>query len=487
MSRVWMMCVGDRDPYYEKPRIPFNPQRVYNEADPNIGKGPILSLLESLPPRRGDRIYLIPTRKDFRRPHAERLKKDTDPGARATGEIIEQRYNVSVQYKPLVNLDPTDFEALIPAMRRILDGIIKESPPNADFIVFISSGTPQMQSTWYVLAHEGALPPGTRLYYRSMEGVPLREARIELLFEQESKRLAVEQARRFDFQATALTLEALAQKALEPQRRARAALLARLYLAYHAWILFDYKRTLQILDGLLQDPDSQTHLASLQLKEVIMRQRDVLEELNWVDAATSLESRAVDLYQAARLHLEMGRYADALWRAASCYEQVLVERAVETLYPLLGQRPNPYAFSESLAAMYRSGGSLPKTVEQLVRELYSQPIRVVTKRMRDGTRAVLDGVPLFLGVERARSILKRYNTNFDAQFVQQAQRDLLQARNDAVHRAEPVSAEEAKRGVNVAAQALRRQFDKRIQQKITDYPLSVETFREMARHLERIL
>lgn len=479
--RVFMTCVGDRDPYYERPRTPFDPQKTYNETEPQVGKGPILSFLdESTPPLcQDDYLYLIPTRKDQNQPNADLLKRDTYRGAQATGEKIQKIFGVIPTYKPLCNLDPTDFEMLIPQMRRLIHEIVDEAPQDAEFIVFISSGTPQMQSAWYVLAHEGTLPAGTRLYYRAAEDTPIREVHLEPLFEQESKRLAIEQALQFNFQAAASTLNALAQRALETQRKQRAALFAQLYNAYHDRLLFHYQEAYQWFEAVLNN-GNQAHLQALHLQDLVTQQKDMLQELHWVRADISLEIRAVDLYHSAYLHLKVGRYSDSIWRAASCYEQVLVDRTAETLRAkILGNyRPDPYAFRKSLFELYQTSPKLRTNISNFVRKIYNPKPQV---------RQILNKVPLFLGIEEARKILDPYKNNFDPGFVERAQENLLYIRNNAMHRAEPVSEAEAKRGLEMAYQALIKQFGSGVQKMIKNYSLSVEKFQWLAKVMEQHL
>jgi hypothetical protein len=479
--RVFLTCVGDRDPYWgeklvegKKQRVPFDPQESYNENGLQTRKGPVLSFLEESLLQQGDYIYLIPTKKEPEKPNADRLRSETWANGLALEKELSCQY--AVKLKPLVNLDIGDFEQVIPALRNIVTEVKQEfQSQDLEWVVLVSPGTPQMQAAWYVLANEGTLP--AQLYRITDQG-EVSSINVDPLFEQEWKHLALKQFRAFTFQAASQTLTHLAQRALSSQRREAAQFFSQLAEAYSLWQIFEYDQALRKLRGLTCPNWLDSALVSL-----LKNQKEKLSALCRQNPPM-LQAKAIDLYHGARLKQAIGEYTDAIWRAASAYEQVLIERALEALKGELGHRPNPYRFKESLGQIYKQNQNNLQRQRQLeiMRKLAGKPLANDLS-----AEALLERMEPFLGVDPAGKILRITGRQFEMEFFLNVLQDLLRVRNNAVHRVRPVLKEEVERGLELVREAMRKQFGDSIVQEIENYALSKESLEQIADAMERLL
>jgi tetratricopeptide (TPR) repeat protein len=196
-----------------------------------------------------------------------------------------------------------------------------------------------------------------------------------------------------------------------------------------------------------------------------------------------LQAKAIDLYHGARLKQAIGEYTDAIWRAASAYEQVLIERALEALKKELGYRPDPYRFKESLGQIYDLND--PQR-QQRQREIMRK-LAGISPTSNLSAQALLKMMEPFLGVDPAGKILRITDQQFEMKFFLNVLQDLLRVRNNAVHRASPVSKEEVERGLELVREAMRKQFGDSIVQEIENYALSKESLEQIADAMERLL
>jgi hypothetical protein len=198
-----------------------------------------------------------------------------------------------------------------------------------------------------------------------------------------------------------------------------------------------------------------------------------------------LQAKAIDLYHGARLKQAIGEYTDAIWRAASAYEQVLIERALEALKKELGYRPNPYRFKESLGQIYENNLNDPQRQQrqrEIMRKLAGKPLANDLS-----AEALLKRMESFLGVDPAGKILRITDQQFEMKFFPNVLQDLLRVRNNAVHRASPVSKEEVERGLELLLKVMKEQFGKSIVQEIENYALSKESLEQIADAMENLL
>lgn len=133
---VLLTWVGSHDPAWRNHRT--------GRQEP----GPILSLLKS---RRFDAVYLLLNISDH-----------DDFAARATAVLRAcERYfpTTRVKQRPVDLVSVTDYRELYRAMNHECQAIIKEEGrKDRVYFVFLSPGTPQMQTTWVLLVQSGLLP-----------------------------------------------------------------------------------------------------------------------------------------------------------------------------------------------------------------------------------------------------------------------------------------------------------------------------------------
>jgi hypothetical protein len=162
--RIVLTCVGRADPfgrYLDRDRTPVAPQ-VEEE-------GPILTICRVLSPQV---VYLFYTThkpdNDFRgkAEEVDRLIKQASPDCR-------------VVHVPLVTLtDPSDYGQLWPAFRPAVEKIIRsETSGDPSFYVNLSSGSPQMETTWHWLVGAKVLR-ARLLQVREGRFVPEGETRV---------------------------------------------------------------------------------------------------------------------------------------------------------------------------------------------------------------------------------------------------------------------------------------------------------------------
>jgi two-component system response regulator AtoC len=136
-KRILLTWVGSHDPES------INPRTKRREA------GPILSLLKARP---FDTVYVL----------LNIDSKQDDFRLRATGVLDYARLlfpTVHVAQKPLDLLNPTDYTEVYRVMNDACQKILKEEGTEGrQYSVFLSPGTPQMQTVWVLLVRAGLLP-----------------------------------------------------------------------------------------------------------------------------------------------------------------------------------------------------------------------------------------------------------------------------------------------------------------------------------------
>ncbi len=162
--RILLSFVGNRDPYATDTRTqpgvldsgdsrPRTTQAAASDEQP----GPVLSLLQA---RDFDRVVLFCTGSEY----LERARM-------VAGLVGADRSGPRFQYVSLELESPIDYEeiylTLSETLEQVLTGHAHESPR---YSVLLDPGTPQMQTSWFLLVRSGALPA------QLLQGVPPRFA-----------------------------------------------------------------------------------------------------------------------------------------------------------------------------------------------------------------------------------------------------------------------------------------------------------------------
>ena len=134
---VLLTWVGSRDPYWTN-------RRTGKANDP----GPILSLLKH---RKFDVVYLL----------FNLYSAHDDYRQRATQvQRYCQRYfpRVVVKQRPIDLVSVIDYQEIFRVANHECQAIVREEGAGRDYYVYLSPGTPQMQTVWVLLVQSGLLP-----------------------------------------------------------------------------------------------------------------------------------------------------------------------------------------------------------------------------------------------------------------------------------------------------------------------------------------
>ncbi len=250
MSRVFLTCVGRRDPYWE-PSTNKDFQRLYPQYGSNyanasgVTKGPFLSFLEKIGYSRKpeDCFYLLSTSP------GKEVRDPTHDNGEYLIEALIEIYRLSEDQIILQDLNnpkrephwnPSIFDHVLPSLKAKVKDILNSKGYEREYIVVYSSGTPQMQSSWIALVSSGLLPG--RLFRAEGD-----EVKIAPLFEDEEVKRAIRLLKDFAFKATSEVFEALSKSVVNPQKKALTRLLAKLFLGYYYWSIFHYFEANELL------------------------------------------------------------------------------------------------------------------------------------------------------------------------------------------------------------------------------------------------
>lgn len=130
---ILISCIGRSDPYCQ-------------DTKQNTIKGPLLTLIEE---RRFDAAYLF---------HISSVEMNQRV-SKVMAAFKKQDENMRVEYCPFDAPDPTDLDVLFAGISARYAEIIKENARNVPvYWIQISSGTPQMQAIWMILAASDLVP-----------------------------------------------------------------------------------------------------------------------------------------------------------------------------------------------------------------------------------------------------------------------------------------------------------------------------------------
>lgn len=436
---VLITCVGSRDPYWNRAENQlYNPDSRSAMSDP----GPILAFYQTLVAwnQRPDRVYLISTAEgDEVRAPTRRNGDDTEAALKALGAV-------AVRHWSLPGVNPTNYEDLIPWLRRYIDQVLAETQAShPTYIINESPGTPQMRAVLYSFVHSGIIP--ARLY----QAHPPKQIHIEPLYEDQYKKIAIGLIGNYAFRPARDLFEKLAQNAIDAQRAVVSALFGQLCSVYGLWSVFEYRAACDAMHQLFQ----QTTVYRPELHELhslVARQHTVLQELASADGP--MQTLVLDLYhKALQLHA-IGDYTDCVWRCAGVQEQVTIGRVLTHFQRQAGLTPEPKRFGAWL-------------VEQSAANAYVR--QFVERHYADGRP------PSFLGVGEAGRIVEWLGEDLVDRLRRRVEW-LRNLRNKAIHPLEPVSAAEADEAVDVAKAVLHAEYGPGIEAQLVDYPFSVRQF-----------
>lgn len=450
--KILIVCVGTQDPLNQE------------------GKdGPILSFIgyvsriEPLKKHNPNRIYLLCTAD---RPGAVQATQRN--AERTLGELMTRGYS-DTYLKTLEVSDPTDYTQLLPEMRWVVERIKKESETDSSggqvqYIVNVSPGTGQMEAVWLAFVNEGILK-ATLLQVKAPwteadETKRVREIDFVPLFESTLIRVAQDLFGQYVFPGSSDAFVELGAGTRNEDRAEAAEYLSRLATAYNLWERFEYQKTLENLNLLLDQVAFRKNKFST-LREVVQKQRDVLNQITRHDLATQL----LDIYHSARRRERIGDYVEAIWRFYTVYETLITQLAEDTLR-------KECALPETFTMPYdfrRFGRDNPGRAEvQKIHAKLGSP----------------DYWPSFFDRGGAEDILNKLNREA-WQIIGPARTEtrwLADARHNAVHRTQPVTAEDCERAAQVVRTLIMQVFQLTTD-TVNSYPFSRGTLQQVVEQL----
>lgn len=152
MNHVLLTCVGMRDPTY------------YGEREKET-QGPILSLCDLFQEVKVYKRTYMPIHAIYLLPSKERADSpsSTEQNAWNTWRKLHSRgwEREDIHVEPLDVQDITDYWELIPAMKEVVEKAIQREGEECEYLVYLSPGTSQMETTWIILYIANLLPERT--------------------------------------------------------------------------------------------------------------------------------------------------------------------------------------------------------------------------------------------------------------------------------------------------------------------------------------
>ena len=441
MKKVLLSFVGNQDPVSDK-----------------TGEfGAVITLCQHLKP---NIVYLMPTAK------GASITSSTEDNARETEEYLKAyeddiSSDISCFIRPILVSDPTNFNELLPRVRENIDIILNELKRcGGDFELHLncSSGTPQMCTCFYVLAHAGYLQSPRLWQVRNPKVIQPGTARISEInlkfLEEES---IISRLRNYlagyHFEVMSIECQKLSEISIYSQRRNVAELTARALKAYSLWDLLHYKEAHQRLASIEQRWRNTVDAGDI--AGILKKQTDFLSHLKAEGEDETPENLTDILFNAKRCFARKA-YTDTLarfWRICEgvFYLRLRQEHGIEPRniglskntvnLELVKQAIGNYDYDKDL--------SLFKTIK-------------ILQLLKDQVFARVLGTTLKV---RRKSSLQEVKVNDILE-------ELREKRNSSVvaHGMKPVSEEDAENSIMVAETLLKKILPHG-EELLSDYPL----------------
>lgn len=306
--KVLLSFVGEQDPI----------------SDNTNEEGSIVTLCRHLQP---DVVYLYPSAA------GKSVNSETQSHASLTKDWLftEVSPTIQVRIDPLLLPDPTDYAVILSQLHPFL----KEHPEffSDDYELHLncSSGTPQMKSTWLIIANSGLLP-GCKLWQvlnPKFSSERVKELKLEFLQEENILDRLQAFSRQFLFAHMAEEMGRLRNITLFTERKEKARFLQKLFWIYQNWDTIKYKEAYtgdgnrmglrRLVDEF--QPDLRDD-AGQALKKHLAQQADILKKLQQNKQKETADN-LTDLYYNAHRCFLRGNYTDTLARFWRVYEGLL--------------------------------------------------------------------------------------------------------------------------------------------------------------------
>jgi len=313
LGKVLVSFVGEQDPYSEKTDT----------------EGAIVTLAKYLHPKT---IFMLPTK---RMPD---VKSETESHANSTREwLTTPEYGFSqdnIYITPLPLTDPRSIPQLLELGSEEIKRIIGSLNPQEDeLIINTSSGTPQMQSCWYIWANSGLFAPcKITLYqvshpdYAESDEDRIEQIEVEFMEETNTIKRIEDYLDSAMFQVAGEEAKKLSKISSYSNRRMKAEIIRELCFAYHHWDLMNYGEARNKLSKI-----ASAYERAIDMHSLISLLKDQLEMLNQLKRGEKENIYTLtDIYYNARRRFKQHGYADTLARVWRVIEGCLYYRLRNT-------------------------------------------------------------------------------------------------------------------------------------------------------------
>ena len=287
---------------------------LHDPLDAGEKEGPVMAAVRELEP---DILFLFPTRRQVNEKFTS-----TEENCRATTAELGKSYQDLKVYERTLNLpDPTDYGKIIKLLTGEIEDIKAQYSGSAtEYVVSITSGTPQLQSAFLVLLGSNRLR--AKAYQvvdpRYLEPGEDRVRLVDTHFMEESNQ--INRARKFfnknSFESAGAELLELACYTIYPEREKKAEVFHDLATCYFHWDLYQHEEALKQVKKCL--PQLKKY-GFEDLAAVAGEQAAILEEIIALDERENYLNLA-DLYHNSLRRLQGRQHVDCLNRFKRIYE-----------------------------------------------------------------------------------------------------------------------------------------------------------------------
>lgn len=312
MLKIMISAVGERDPYAV-------------DSSGNRTEGAVLGAIRELNP---DIVFLL-----FTIEQPEEKTNSTQSNSHMTKEEISRLYpQIKVYERPLHLPDPTDYEKIVLLFKREIL-FIKErySQSEVEYLIVLSSGTPQMQASFLVLINSNIIK--AKIYqviapkYLNEGDSRTRSVQTHFLEEENQINRARKYFHSYNFMAASNELVELGTTTIFPERQQKAEVFYELIEGYHYWDLYQHE---EALGKIRKANESIGRYKIKELSDLIAEQIKVLERI--IDLGENEDYlNLLDLLHNAKRRYKCGQAADCISRFKRLYEGVYYYLAVRDL------------------------------------------------------------------------------------------------------------------------------------------------------------
>lgn len=469
--KVYISCVGTRDPYDEIKPIAENCKECPSYKEKRPTEGPILSFFRNVVSHRPELmphyIYLYPTpgkpggQPSFTEKNAEKTKK-----------ILIEQFGFSddkIKIRPLEGVtDATNYKELAQEMYKKVKERAKEfDGQEVEYLINTSPGTKQMAEVWHLLADGGFIKGARFLRIVEKRFLPkkkdgtLDESRliqddtIEPLLENRLINRAIDSFKNADFKVCSDLLTEIGVNT--PLREKACDVVSTIADAYHKWDILLYSEALNLVEKAVTNSQYEGYES---IRTLLKQQAESLKKIARKDS----KEYTIDLYHNAQRRFAQGNYADSLWRCWAIYEVLLYRELRSVVSKKYRVTIDPDDFNIT---------SAPEPLQDIVNSVFKK----FPKKRIDGK------LPNRLDKEVIAEMLREINFSGLICTIDSNWDDLKTIsgiRGAALHKMEKVTKGNAEDGLSTIKRIIKNTFG---QVEIDKYSFSMDIIKEMSQDI----